>query len=247
MAILGIDIGGSGIKGALVEVETGNLAGDRHRLLTPEGGKPEDVAKMVKTLVESFNYKGVIGCGFPAVVLQGVAKSAANISSDWVGTDVNKLLGDASGCPVFTLNDADAAGIAEMEFGVGRDIQKGVVLLLTLGTGIGTVLFSDRQLVPNMEFGHLKIRGKDAEHRASDAIRQQKHFHWKKYAKRLQEYLDEMEKLFSPDIIVIGGGLSKKFALFAPYIKVHSKLMPAQLLNQAGIVGAAVYASRQGF
>ncbi len=245
MAVLGIDIGGTGIKGALVDVESGELLSERRRLLTPEGGKPEDVAAVVKILAESFNYQGPIGCGFPSVVLHGVAMTAANISKEWIGTDVNSLLSKATGCPVYTLNDADAAGIAEMNFGVGRDVEKGVVLLLTLGTGIGSVLFSDRTLVPNLEFGHLLIRGKDAEFRASDAARQKKRLSWKKYAKRLQEYLDEMEKLFWPDMIVIGGGLSKNFERFAPYLSVRAKIVPAQLLNQAGIVGAAVYASQQ--
>ncbi len=245
MAVLGIDIGGTGIKGALVDVESGELLSERRRLLTPEGGKPEDVAAVVKILAESFNYQGPIGCGFPSVVLHGVAMTAANISKEWIGTDVNSLLSKATGCPVYTLNDADAAGIAEMNFGVGRDVEKGVVLLLTLGTGIGSVLFSDRTLVPNLEFGHLLIRGKDAEFRASDAARKKKRLSWKKYAKRLQEYLDEMEKLFWPDMIVIGGGLSKNFERFAPYLSVRAKIVPAQLLNQAGIVGAAVYASQQ--
>jgi polyphosphate glucokinase len=245
MAVLGIDIGGTGIKGALVDVKNGELGSERQRLLTPEGGKPEDVAEVVKKLVVSFKYNGPIGCGFPAVVQHGVARTAANISSDWIGTNVNQLFSQVTGCPVYTLNDADAAGIAEMSFGVGRDMKKGVVLLLTLGTGIGSVLFSDGQLVPNMEFGHLKIRGKDAELRASDAVRQRKNLNWKKYARRLQEYLQEMEKLFSPDLIVIGGGLSKKFDSFAPLLNVQAKIVPAQLLNQAGIIGAAVYASQQ--
>ena len=246
MQTLGIDIGGTGIKGALVDVETGQLVTDRVRLLTPEGAKPADVAKVVQELVVHFEYKGVVGCGFPAVIRHGIAHSAANVHQSWIGTDVNQLLSEATGCQVFSLNDADAAGIAEMKFGAGKQLEKGVAMILTLGTGIGTAIFSDGHLLPNTEFGHLKIRGKDAEFRASDATRQKKRLPWKKYSKRLQEYLDEMEALFSPDLIIIGGGLSKSHDKFFPHLEVKAKIVPAELLNQAGIVGAAIFASQQG-
>ncbi len=242
--ILGIDIGGSGIKGALVNVETGALASERKRIPTPEGAHPGDVAEVVGQLVSSFKYKGVAGCGFPAVVRHGIVKTAANIHRAWIGQDVNWLLSDISRCTVLTVNDADAAGIAEMSFGAGRD-QKGVVLILTLGTGIGSAIFVDGKLVPNLELGHIKIRGRDAEERASDAARQDKDLTWKKYARRLQEYLDEVQALVWPDLIIIGGGISKQTDEYLPLIKSQAKIIPAQLLNQAGIVGAAMYAYLQ--
>lgn len=245
MAILGIDIGGSGIKGALVDVETGQLLTERRRLPTPEKAKPNDVAEVVAELVKYFDYTGVVGCGFPAVVQHGVARTAANVHENWIGTNVDELLGRVTGCRTFTINDADAAGIAEMAFGAGCNAQKGVVIIITLGTGIGTAIFTDGHLVPNTEFGHMKIRGKDAELRASDAARQRKQMSWKKYAARLQEYLIEVENLFWPDLFIIGGGASKKADEFFPLLKIRTKIVPAQLLNQAGIVGAAVYASQQ--
>ncbi len=246
MAILGIDIGGSGIKGALVDVETGQLLTERRRLPTPDKAKPNDVAEVVHELVSYFEYTGVIGCGFPAVVQHGVARTAANVHENWIGTNVDDLLGKSTGCRVFTLNDADAAGIAEMAFGAGCNAQKGVVIVITLGTGIGTAIFTDGRLVSNTEFGHMKIRGKDAETRASDAARQRKEMSWKKYAARLQEYLTEVENLFWPDLFIIGGGASKRADEFFPLLKIRTKIVPAQLLNQAGIVGAAVFASQQG-
>ncbi len=246
MAILGIDIGGSGIKGALVDVETGQLLTERRRLPTPEKAKPNDVAEVVRELVRYFDYTGAIGCGFPAVVQHGVARTAANVHQNWIGTNIDELLGRVTGCKTYTLNDADAAGIAEMNFGAGCNAQKGVVIVVTLGTGIGTAIFSDGHLVPNTELGHMKIRGKDAEARASDAARQRKEMSWKKYAARLQEYLGEMENLLWPDLFIIGGGVSKRADEFFPLLKIRTKIVPAQLLNQAGIVGAAVYASQQG-
>lgn len=245
MAILGIDIGGSGIKGALVDVATGQLLTERRRLPTPELAKPDDVAEVVRELVEYFGYKHVIGCGFPAVVQHGVAKTAANVHQNWIGTNIDQLLKTVTGCQTYTLNDADAAGIAEMAFGAGCNAPNGVVIVITLGTGIGTAVFTDGQLVPNTELGHMKIRGKDAEWRASDAARQRKAMTWKKYASRLEEYLSEMENLFWPDLFIIGGGASKKADEFFPLLKIRTKIVAAQLLNQAGIVGAAVYAAGQ--
>jgi len=245
MAYLGIDIGGSGIKGALVDVETGQLLTERRRMPTPDRAKPNDVADVVGDLVKYFEYTGMIGCGFPAVVQHGVAKTAANVHEKWIGTNINELIGKITGYRTFALNDADAAGIAEMAFGAGCNANKGVVIVITLGTGIGTAVFTDGRLVPNTEFGHMKIRGKDAETRASDAARQKKEMSWKKYAARLQEYLVEMENLFWPDLFIIGGGISKKADEFFPLLRIRTKIVPAQLLNQAGIVGAAVYASQQ--
>ncbi|WP_299024287.1 polyphosphate--glucose phosphotransferase [uncultured Thermanaerothrix sp.] len=242
---LGIDIGGSGIKGAVVNLESGELLTERVRLPTPDQAKPEAVAEVVADLVRSLRWNGVIGCGFPAVVHQGVALTAANVHKNWIGTDVNRLLSEATGCPTYTLNDADAAGIAEMRFGVGRENSRGVVIMLTLGTGIGSAIFTDGHLVPNTEFGHLKIRGKDAEWRASDAARKRKKLTWKKYAKRLQEFLNEMENLFWPDLFIVGGGLSKQADKFLPLLSLRTRIVPAQLQNLAGIIGAALYAGER--
>lgn len=246
MDILGIDIGGSGIKGAIVDVATGEVKTERYRLETPEGAIPADVAETVDRVVKNFNYRGPVGIGFPAVVIHGVCHSAANIDESWVGTNVNALVGKVTGLPVHTVNDADAAGVAEMRFGAGRGIERGVVIMLTIGTGIGSAVFTDGCLVPNTELGHLEIRGKDAERRASDAARKRKKLSWEEWANRFQEYLETVEKLFSPDLIILGGGASKEAESFLPYLSTRAKIIPAQLLNQAGIIGAAIYAKDQG-
>lgn len=245
MGILGIDIGGSGIKGAVVDVETGQLLTERVRLPTPEGANPEEVAEVVKKVFQRMDYHGPIGCGFPAIVQNGIAQSAANVDLRWIGTNINDLLKNETDCPVFTVNDADAAGIAEMRFGAGKELKKGVGLIITLGTGIGTAVFTDGVLLPNTEFGHIEIRGKDAEERTSDAARQRKSLSWEQYAKRLQEFLTSLEKLISPDLIIIGGGISKNSVQYFPYLQTRARLVPAEFLNQAGIVGAALYASEQ--
>jgi polyphosphate glucokinase len=242
MEILGLDIGGSGIKGAIVDTETGKLITDRYRIETPEGAEPEDVAKTVEKICHYFEYKGPVGVGFPSIVQHGVILTAANVSKNWIGKNINLILSQATGNQIYSLNDADAAGIAEMTHGIGKEYQKGVVILITIGTGIGSAIFSDGVLVPNTEFGHMLIRGKDAEHRASDAVRQSEDLSWKKWAKRFDEFLLMMEGLFSPDLFILGGGISKKFEKYAGYFSIKTKIMPAILLNQAGIVGAAMYA-----
>ncbi len=172
MAMMGIDVGGSGIKGVPVNVETGEFIGERFRLPTPDGAKPEDVADTIRDVVMHFHWEGPIGVGFPAVVRNGVVYTAANVDQSWIETNIEKLLVHKTGCPSYALNDADAAGIAEMKFGIGRNYHKGVVMMITIGTGLGTALFVDGKLVPNTELGHIEIRGKDAETRASDAARQ---------------------------------------------------------------------------
>lgn len=245
MAIMGIDVGGSGIKGVPVNIETGEFEGERFRLATPEGAKPNDVAKTIAEVVKHFNYSGPVGVGFPAVIRGGVAYTAANIDESWIGTEGEKLLSKATGCEVYMLNDADAAGIAEMKFGVGRQFPKGVIMMITIGTGLGTAIFVDGKLVPNTELGHIEIRGKDAERRASDAARQKKDLSWEKWGERFNEYLNALEKLFWPDMFVLGGGSSKEFDKFKPYLNLKAKVVPAQLLNQAGIVGAALYANQR--
>ena len=239
MEMLGIDIGGSGIKGAPVDVDQGNMIAPRHRIPTPQPSVPEAVGHVVAQIAEHFKWSGPIGCTFPAVVKSGVVYSTANVDDSWVGTNGEALLTEKTGCKVLLLNDADAAGIAEMEFGAGRG-QAGVVILLTLGTGIGSAIFVNGTLVPNTEFGHMEVRGKDAEDRASDRIRKAQDLNWKQWTTRLNEFLNRMETLFSPDLFVLGGGVSKKHEKYLHYLETKAEIVPAQLLNEAGIIGAAI-------
>jgi polyphosphate glucokinase len=240
--LLGIDIGGTGIKGAPVDVKTGELIAPRERILTPHPATPDAVAEVVGELFRHFDWTGPAGATFPAVIKDGVARSAANVDPAWIGTDAAALFTKATSAPVTVLNDADAAGIAEMEFGAGQG-RRGVVIMVTLGTGIGSALFLDGELVPNTELGHLEVRGKEAERRASEIVREREGLTWEKWAKRLHEYFVTLEALFSPDLIIIGGGVSKKAEKFLPFIKMRTELVPAQLQNEAGIVGAAVAAA----
>lgn len=243
MILLGIDIGGTGIKGAPVDIETGKLAAERFRIPTPQPSLPNSVADVVGQIAEHFDYKGPAGITFPAIVKQGVIYSAANVDESWIGTNANQIFSTHTGGPVEVVNDADAAGIAEMRFGAGRD-RKGVVILITLGTGIGTAIFLNGELLPNTEFGHLKIRGKDAEKRASEKVREDKDLSWKQWSKHVSEFLAEMEKLFSPDLFIIGGGVSKKAEKFLSYLTTKTEvfIVPAQMQNEAGIIGAAYLA-----
>lgn len=241
MEILGIDVGGTGIKGAPVDVVNGELLAPRYRLKTPRSGKPQSIAKRVADIAAYFDWHGPIGCGFPAVVQHGIAKTAANIHRTWIGTDVAGLFSEVTGSPVVVVNDADAAGLAELTFGAGRG-RSGVVLVVTVGTGIGTAFFSDGHLLPNTELGHLEIDGIDAELRASDAARKRESLSWKKWGLRLGDYLSTLEELFWPDLIILGGGVSKKFDQFASYLNLRAEVVPAQLLNEAGIIGAALAA-----
>lgn len=241
MEILGIDIGGSGIKGAIVDTKKGTFKGERHRIETPQPSKPEAVAEVVGEIVNHFEWKGPIGSTFPAVVKDGMVHTAANVDKDWIGTDAHRLLQRVTGCPTLVTNDADAAGIAEMTFGAGVG-HEGIVMVLTFGTGIGSAIFVHGQLMPNTELGHLVVRGKDAEKRASDGARKAKDMSWKKWAKKVNEYLNYLEFLFSPDLIVFGGGVSKKGNKFFHRLDLEAEVVPAQLLNNAGIVGAALAA-----
>jgi len=241
MQILGIDVGGSGIKGAPVDIATGELTAERLRIKTPKGAEPEPVADVVAEIAKTFNWSGPIGIGFPAPIKAGVAMMAANVSEKWVGTNADDLFTRITGCDCTMINDADAAGLAEMEFGAGRG-QPGTVIMITLGTGIGTAIFHRGKLVPNTEFGHLDMKGRDAEHRASDAVRQLEDLSWKKYAKRLDKYLVEMEKLFWPDLFIVGGGISKKSDKYIPLLTINTPVITAQFMNEAGIVGAALAA-----
>jgi polyphosphate glucokinase len=241
MQILGIDIGGTGIKGAPVDIETGALLASRHRIPTPELAKPNPVARELRELVDHFCWRDPVGCGFPAVVRQGIVCTAANIHKSWIDTNVEKLFSEASQCPVRVINDADAAGLAEMAYGAGKD-QTGVVLMVTIGTGLGTALFTGGKLVPNLELGHIEFKGDDAELRASDAARKRDKLSWKKWGLRFNSYLTELERLLWPDLIILGGGVIKNYAVFQPYLSVKTKVVSAQFLNDAGIVGAALAA-----
>jgi polyphosphate glucokinase len=243
MQILGIDIGGTGIKGAPVDTDTGLLLVERYRLPTPEGAKPGPVAGVVKDIAMKFDWHAPIGCGFPAVIRAGVAESAANINQKWIGTNVAQLFSEATQCPVYVVNDADAAGLAEVTFGTGKGVR-GVVLMITIGTGLGSALFIDGNLVPNTELGHIEVDSDDAEALASDHVRKQQDLSWKKWAKRLDKYLNRLESLFSPNLIILGGGAVKNQDHFLPLLTVHTKIIPAVLGNDAGIVGAAL-AARQ--
>lgn len=242
--ILGIDIGGTGIKGAPVNVETGELLGERFRIPTPHPALPNAVADVVDQVAKHFNYSGPAGITFPAIVKKGVVYSAANVDESWMGTDAGALFTSHLGGPVTVVNDADAAGIAEMQFGAGRG-RKGVVILLTFGTGIGSAIFNDGKLLPNSEFGHLQIRGKDAEKRASEKTREDKDLGWQEWADRVSEFLNELEKLFSPDLFIVGGGVSKKAEKFLPYLTSKTEVLveAAQMRNEAGIIGAAYLAA----
>lgn len=243
MEILGIDIGGSGIKGAPIDIKRGVLVKDRYRIPTPQPSVPNDVAGVVAKIAHHFEWKGPIGCTFPAVVKNGVTYTAANVDKSWVGTNAQKILQKKTGCPVLVINDADAAGIAEMEFGAGKG-RKGITIMLTFGTGIGSAIFVNGVLVPNTEFGHMEIRGKDAEDRASDRMRKKDDLSWKKWAKRVNEFLDRMEALFSPDLFILGGGVSKKHSNYLHLLNTQAEIVPAQSLNEAGIIGAAMAAKQ---
>ncbi|MGL4609458.1 MAG: polyphosphate--glucose phosphotransferase [Trueperaceae bacterium] len=240
---LGIDIGGTGIKGALVDVQKGELVVERFRIDTPQPATPDAVAKTVAEIVGHFKYKGTVGCTFPAVVRHGIVYSAANVDKSWIETDADKLFEKATGCSVHVMNDADAAGVAEVAFGAGKG-KRGVVMLLTFGTGIGSALFTNGVLVPNTELGHLELDGKEVEPRMSEKAREDLELSWKKWAKRVNSYLNCLERLFSPDLFIIGGGASKKSDKFFPLLELKTPIVTAQLLNEAGIVGAA-YVAKQ--
>jgi len=244
MNVLGIDIGGSGIKGALVDVERGRLVSDRVRVPTPAPSTPGAVGDAVRELVGGLRWKGAIGCTFPAVIHAGVAQTAANVDRSWIGTNVEKVLSKKIGRRVRVLNDADAAGLAEAHFGAARRVR-GTVLLLTLGTGIGSAMFVDGRLVPNTELGHLEIAGTKAELFTSDRTRKDEDLSWKKWAARLDVYLAHLELLFSPDLLILGGGVSRKHENFLHLLHTRTPVVPARLRNEAGIVGAALAARRR--
>ncbi len=243
MEFLGIDIGGSGIKGALVDIEKGEFIGERHRIPTPQPAKPEPVVEVVAEIIDHFDYSGPLGVTFPAIIHNGVALSAANVDEKFIGTNITELVQKQTGLPAITLNDGDAAGIAEMRFGAGKG-NSGSVIILTLGTGIGSAMFRKGVLFPNSELGHIYLQnGMEAEHYAAESIRENEDLSWKKWGKRVNKVFQHVDFIFSPDLIIVGGGVSKKYEKYFPYIKINADLVPAQLRNDAGIIGAALAAS----
>lgn len=242
MVILGIDVGGSGIKGAIVDTDKGTMVTERHRFPTPRPAKPEPVVETIARTVKHFDWKGPVGCGFPAPIVKGRVKIAANISKKWIDLEIGKLLSEATGCPFTVANDADVAGLAEMRTGAGKD-RTGLVIVLTLGTGIGSALFVDGRLVPNTELGHLEINGKEAEKWAAEAVRTKERLSWKKWASRIDACLERVQLYFWPDLIIVGGGASKKHEKFLPLLTVDCEVVPAKLRNEAGMIGAAMAAA----
>ena len=245
---IGVDVGGSGIKAAAVDLDTGQLIGLRHRVPTPQPSTPAavvaSVARMVKKIVSEVKVGAdvPVGVGFPAIVIDGVTRSAANVDPGWMDFDADRAMERVLKRPVYMVNDADAAGVAEMRFGAGVG-ERGTVFLITLGTGTGSALFYNGRLVPNLELGHMEIRGRDAERRSAAAARTRRGLSWKAWAADLDEHLLAIEKLFSPRLFIIGGGVSKRADLFIPRLTVRARVVPAKLRNDAGIVGAAMAAA----
>ncbi len=240
----GIDIGGSGIKGAPVDLDTGELADERLRIETPQPSTPKAVAAVVAEILNHFDWKDSFGCTFPAVVQNGVVRTAANVDDRWIGTDAHDLMHRVTGRQALVVNDADAAGFAEATYGAAKGRQ-GVIIVSTLGTGIGSAVIYNGTLIPNTEFGHLEIDGHDAESKAADSAREREDLDWDEWAKRLTRYFGHLENLLWPDLIVVGGGVSKKSKKWLPKVETRTPVAVAQLLNEAGIVGAALLASNQ--
>jgi len=238
---IGVDIGGTGIKGARVDLASGQLAGDRVRIATPQPATPTAVADVVNQVIEQVGGNGPVGLTLPAVIRGDIVRTASNIDQGWIGVNAVEVFGTATGRRIGAVNDADAAGLAEMRYGAGRD-QRGVVIMITLGTGIGSAVFVDGNLVPNSELGHLPLHQGVAEDWAAESVRENEDLSWKKWARRLQVYFEMLERVMWPDLIIIGGGVSKKSDRFLHLIDVHTEVVPAELLNDAGIVGAALFA-----
>ena len=242
---IGIDIGGTGIKAAVVDTKAGELVTERLRVATPEGAEPEDVAKAARDLVDRLEAKDsmAVGVCFPAVVRHGFTQSASNVSNEWIGLNAHSLFDAYLGRHIHIINDADAAGAAEMKFGAGKG-AKGLTIMTTLGTGIGSALFFDGVLIPNSELGHLEIDGQIAEAKAAFSAKEREELSFREWAKRLERYYKTLEKLFSPDLIIVGGGISKSHEEFLPLIEIGTKIVPARTKNAAGIIGAATLAYR---
>ena len=242
---VGIDVGGSGIKGAPVDLDTGKLLVERYRVKTPNPSKPDAVVDVIKRVVAGIEKSKIVGCTFPGVVQNGVIYHATNFDPSWEGYKAAKRLSADLDVPVTMLNDADAAGLAEMEYGAGAEFgHKGVVMMLTFGTGIGSSIFVNGQIFPNTELGSLELSGHIAESRAAGRLRENDVIGWKKWIKRVQKYLSFVEELFWPDLIIFGGGISAQSEIFLDKLETRAKLVPAKLKNNAGIAGAALAAAR---
>ncbi len=242
MEILGIDVGGTGIKGAIVNVKTGELVTERHRIPTPEGAMPADVAEVISQMVTHFNWKGKVGCGFPTIISAGKARSCGNIDKSWMNVQVDELFATKTGLDFYIANDADAAGLAEMHFGAGKD-KTGMVVMLTIGTGLGSGVFYNGKLVPNVELGTVPYKEyKRFEYFAADSARKRDELSYSDWGKRFDKFLKLTNRLFSPDLIILGGGASKKMKKFEHRISVKVPVVPAKFENNAGIVGAALIA-----
>ncbi len=241
MDVLGIDFGGSGIKGAIVDTNTGELRTDRFRIGTPQPATPASVLDVVNEIIHHFNWHGKVGIGIPGVVKNGIVLTAANIHDEWIGYPINKSFSEQTRCEVVGINDADAAGLAEVYFGAGNNEKGMVFLLLTVGTGIGTVIFIDKHLVPNLELGHLEFKSKTIETYTADSVRKEKNLSWEDWGKRFNKSLAYYEKMFNPNLFIVGGGVSKKMDKFEEQITIATPVVPAQMQNNAGIIGAAVH------
>ena len=243
MQILGIDVGGTTIKAALVETSTGALLSEYVRIVTPKPATPQAIGETLKGMAEHFGHQGPIGVGFPAAIQHGIARTAANIDKAFIGLPIAAYFTQLSGRPTHVVNDADAAGLAEMRFGAGRNAS-GVVLMITIGTGLGTALFTNGQLLPNSELGHILLdNGVEAERYASESVRVVQKLKWKEWGERFNQYLLTMEQLLWPDRIILGGGVSRQLAKFQPMLTTRAPVVAASLLNQAGLVGAALFAA----
>jgi len=243
MKVLGIDIGGSGIKGGIVDTRLGKIVSEKIRFETPSPSSPKKVIKAIKkNIIKEYDWNKYVGCGFPGIVIKNKILSAANVSKKWVGVDVAKKISRKTGCESYIINDADAAGLAEIKFGAGKN-KKGTILVVTVGTGLGTSIFVDGILVPNIEFGHLKMYGDCAEKYASNHVRKQLNLSMNDWTNRFNKYLKYVEDLISPELIIFGGGISKYFDEFNHMLKSRSKLVQAKLQNDAGIIGASFYTS----
>ncbi len=245
MVVLGIDIGGSGMKGALVNSKTGEMLTERFRIPTPESRKPQEMAEVVKKIVEHFNHKGPVGCGFPTIIRRGVCKSKGNLHKSWVNVNVRELFSKVTGLPVTVINDADAAGYATMNYGIGRD-KEGFVVMITIGTGLGSGAFFNGELIPNFELGQIPYKKfKKIETWAAASAKENEGLSFKEWGKRFNIFLKYVDLLISPDWIILGGGTSKDFDEYKDYITIETPVIPAELRNQAGIVGAAAAALRE--
>lgn len=243
MEALGIDIGGTGIKAARVDTQSGELLTERLRFKTPEPSTPESVLEVIREILAHLQYQGPVGCGFPGVIRSGVIRTAANVSKKWIGLRADEMMGQATGLPFSLANDADVAGMAEMRFGAGQG-RNGLVIMLTFGTGIGTAFFMDGVLIPNVELGHMEVDGIEAEKWASERARLEESLGWKRWARRVSLYLSRLQAYFWPELFIFGGGVSKSFDRFGKHLKVDCEVVPAELRNRAGVIGAALLAAK---